>query len=138
MRALSVLIALIGMGLLSFSQTLKPQILINQGDTLLGFNYEQSKTLAKAITKAQASDSIANGYEIALSNCDSLNSLKTSQIKNLDLLLKNANEQTSLKQEEINLRINQADQLKKELKGQKVQKWIAYSLCIVFGILAIK
>ncbi len=138
MRASSILIALILTTYLSFSQQLKPQILISESDTLFGFTVGQSKYIAKCIIKAQGSDSIVKAYDVAIRDCDSLNGLKSDQINNLNLLLKNANEQTAIKQQEVNIRVNQNDLLKKEVKRQKVNKWIAYGLCFIFGFLAIK
>jgi hypothetical protein len=125
------------MGSLSFSQTLRPQVISFSGDTMLAFTVPQSKEIAKHITKALFCDSLAYEYRSALSLCDTTISYKNSQIKALnsriaskDKIIENLESETGILGEKIN-------KLGSDIKKQKLQKTGALIISAVLLVLVI-
>jgi hypothetical protein len=138
MRVIVILTLLATMSLSSFSQTLKPAILIDGPDTLLGFNRTQAQTIAKFILKAQAYDTLAKACELSLSGCDTAISHKKQQIANLERIVEAQELLGDNYKKEINLRIEEGKALKKQVKREKWQKRGLALICIILGVLAIK
>lgn len=138
MRVSGLLILLMIVQLSVFSQTLKPRILIKDKDTLFGFDQQQAKALAKAILKARGCDSLALAYERSLMLSDSLVMAQNRLISNTNMLVDNKSQTIRAQDQQIKLYLDQAVVLKKQIKRQKLQKYGAFTLCLLFGYLAIK
>jgi hypothetical protein len=69
----------------TFSQSLTPEVLIKNKDSLFCFTIPQSKKIAKLITKAEYSDSLAQAKE---SEAEELAQIATRMQHNIELLQK--------------------------------------------------
>lgn len=124
MKRCALLILLILMACLSYSQGVD-KIIVNDSDTLLCFNLEKSRILAKTIVHADYCDSILVVQEEKVSYMDSIISAQKEIIFISSVQLDNCERVIELKDKQIsNLNI-MVSESEKEIKKQKRIKWIS-------------
>jgi len=137
MKGFVVLILWVTTVSLTFSQTLKPILLTENGVTLFAFDSVQVKYIAKTIIKAQECEFNVMNYDNALNACDTALSSKNNQIAGLEQAARVDAAIMGNNEQEITLRKSDIESLKKEIRRHKWQKRGAIGIAILVAALAL-
>jgi hypothetical protein len=104
-----------------FSQS---TVLNDKGDTTICFSLPQAKFLLKQHYQVQMIDSLNSICETQLDLCDSINLSSLQAYEKYENLLLNKDEVINVKDYEINTLKTVVNNQKKEIKKQKIFKWL--------------
>lgn len=137
MKKLILSIAFIVTGFTTSSQSLAPQIRIQESDTVFCFTMEQSRSLAKHLVKSVYTDSLLNETNLELDHYYQLVFVKDSAINVTDLRIKNQEELIRISDciiADQNIQLHLANII---TRRQKWQKWLFAVGMVLTGALAI-
>jgi len=137
MKSLIVLIAAVLLTSSSFSQALKPTVLLQGNDTLVCFTPTQGKYVAKKIVHAEYCDSIVGSLNKQKDDLiesrrhhQEIGRTLREEVNNLNIML--TNDSTIIETKDIQIKAEQ-----QEVKRQKRQKLLAIVISIITGVAAI-
>ncbi len=93
-------------------------------DTIIGFTVPQSKYLLKEHYRAEKLDTLLNICEKQKVECDSLRKDNLREINNFQMVISNKDAMFSIKEQELKKTELSLSYANKEIRKQKVQKWL--------------
>ena len=115
------MLALLLMSLSAFSQ----KVVLNNGDTTVCFTIKQSKFLLKQVYQLEECDTLRKICEIQRAIGDSINLGNRSIIADYKTMMQNDSSIIGLKQYQIDKLTESLKASQKEIRKQKVYKWVA-------------
>lgn len=130
-------ISIIFLSLYLNAQTQLPHVSVINGDTVIVFSFSQGLELTMRNEKLKKNKELNKALNYEIVKKDSIIDLERNNNKKQQQIIESNYIIINNKDELIGLCEKEKEDLKRELKSNKIQKWVAYSLVGITALLGI-